>query len=68
MHVRLSPLVKWPSREELIKTMPMKFRKNSNSSINLIMCTPQEDISVLDKVVTVCCALCNCCDYVASME
>ena len=27
MYVRLSPLVKWPSREELIKTMPMEFRK-----------------------------------------
>ena len=27
MYVQLSPLVKWPSREELIKTMPMEFRK-----------------------------------------
>ena len=39
----------------------------STLPINL-MCTPQEDISVLDKVVTIYCALCNCCDSVVSME
>ena len=38
MHVRLSPLVKWPSREELIKTMPMEFRKNFKQCVVIIDC------------------------------
>ena len=38
MYVRLSPLVKWPSREELIKTMPMEFRKNFKQCIVIIDC------------------------------
>ena len=28
MYIRLKPLIKWPEREELLKTMPMDFKKN----------------------------------------
>ena len=33
----------------------------SNLPINMIICDDSED-SVIDKIVTVCCALCNCCE------
>ena len=32
------------------------------------VCSENEGISVIDKVVTICCALCNCCDSVVSFE
>ena len=35
---------------------------------NLIMCTSQEDINVIDKVVIIYCALCNCYDPVVRIE
>ena len=55
--------------ERIIGVVRQKFTiLESTLPINLIMCTPQEDISVIDKVVTICCALCNCCDSVVSME
>ena len=38
MHVRLSPLVKWPGREELIKTMPMEFRQNFKEYVVIMDC------------------------------
>ena len=38
MHVRLSPLVKWPGREELMKTMPMEFRQNFKECVVIIDC------------------------------
>ena len=28
MYIRLKPLIKWPERDELMKTMPMEFRKS----------------------------------------
>ena len=55
--------------ERVIGVVRQKFTiLESTLPINLIMCTPQEDISAIDKVVTICCALCNCCDSVVSME
>ena len=38
MHVRLSPLVKWPNRNELMKTMPMEFRNNFQLCVVIIDC------------------------------
>ena len=35
---------------------------------NMIMCDEEEDLSVIDKIVTVCCALCNCCESVVNFE
>lgn len=31
---------------------------------NMIMCDKQTEVSMVDKIVVVCCALCNCCDSV----
>ena len=40
----------------------------STLPVNFIMCSKNQDISVIDKVVTICCALCNCCKSVVSFE
>ena len=42
----------------LESTLPVKF----------IMCTKSEKISVLDKIVLICCALCNLCKSVVSFD
>ena len=34
----MKPLIKWPEREELMKTMPYDFRKNSSKCICIIDC------------------------------
>ena len=36
--------------------------------VNFIMCADTEDVSTIDKVVTICCAHCNCCKSVVSYE
>ena len=36
--------------------------------VNFIMCSETEDISAIDKVVTISCALCNCCKSVVSFD
>ena len=41
---------------------------DSTLPINMIMCDEEEDYSVIDKTVTVCCALCNCCGSVVNFE
>jgi hypothetical protein len=33
MYVRLKPLVKWPGHTELLKTMPVSFRKNFTTCV-----------------------------------
>ena len=38
MYIRLKPLIKWPERDELMKTMPMDFRKNFQQCITIIDC------------------------------
>ena len=38
MFVRLQPLVKWPSREELQLTMPVVFRREFNRCVAIIDC------------------------------
>ena len=38
MYVCLNPLIKWPGREELLKTMPMDFRKNFRNCFTIIDC------------------------------
>ena len=40
----------------------------STLPINMIMCDEEDDFSIIDKIVTVCCALCNCCDSVVNFE
>lgn len=36
--------------------------------INTIMCDPSSEYSMIDKVVTICCVLCNCCDSIVPFE
>ena len=32
------------------------------------MCDEESEFSVVDKIVTVCCALCNCCESVIPFD
>ena len=38
LYVRLGPLVKWPDRSELLRTMPMSFRRSYGKCIIIIDC------------------------------
>ena len=38
MYIRLKPLIKWPGRDELMKTMPMDFRKSFRQCVTIIDC------------------------------
>ena len=38
MYIRLGHLVAWPNREQLLKTMPMDFRKNFGRCVIIIDC------------------------------
>ena len=38
MYERLKPVIKWPDREELYKTMPMEFRKNFSRCVVILDC------------------------------
>lgn len=40
----------------------------STLPINMIMCSTDEKVSTIDKIVTVCCALCNHCESVVSFD
>ena len=40
----------------------------STLPINMIMCPENSGISLVDKIVTVCCALCNSCESVVPFE
>ena len=38
LYVRLAPLVKWPDRDELLRTMPMSFRQSYRKCVVIIDC------------------------------
>ena len=38
MFVRLQPLIKWPGREELMKTMPLSFKAHLKKCVVIIDC------------------------------
>ena len=38
LYIRLKPLIKWPERSVLLKTMPMEFRHNFRSCVTIIDC------------------------------
>ena len=51
--------------ERVIGVLRQKYSiLQSTLSINVIMCDEATDVSVIDKIVTVCAALCNFCDSV----
>ena len=55
--------------ERVIGMIRQKYTMlQSTFPINMLMCEEGETMSTLDKVVTVCCALCNCCDSVVPMD
>ena len=61
-HVRIH--VEW-----VIGLLKLKYRfLKSILPISVIMCNPGEDCSVIDKIVTVCAALCNCCESIVPFE
>ncbi|XP_041354152.1 uncharacterized protein LOC121371985 [Gigantopelta aegis] len=37
MYIKMKPLVSWPERDELIKTMPMQFRKHLGTKVAIII-------------------------------
>ena len=55
--------------ERVIRLLRQKFTiLESTLPINMIMCTHEDDCSMIDKIVTVCSALCNCCESVVPFD
>ena len=55
--------------ERVIGLLRHKFTiLESTLPINIIMCTHEDDCSMIDKIVTVCSALCNCCESVVPFD
>ncbi len=55
--------------ERVIGLLRQKYTiLESTLPIKLIMCTPEDKCSMIDKIVTVCSALCNCCESVVPFE
>lgn len=55
--------------ERVIGLLRQKYTiLESTLPINMIMCPENSDISLIDKIVTVCCALCNCCESVIPFQ
>ena len=55
--------------ERVIGLLRQKFTiLESTLPINMIMCTHEDDCSMIDKIVTVCSALCNCCESVVPFD
>ena len=40
----------------------------STLPICMLTCDDTEQLSTIDKILTICCALCNCCDSVVSPD
>ena len=55
--------------ERVIGLLRQKYTiLQSTLPINMIMCPEHSDISLIDKIVTVCCALCNACESVVPFD
>ena len=55
--------------ERVIGLLRLKYKiLRSILPINLIMCKAGEEYSTIDKIVTICSALCNCCDSVVPFD
>ena len=55
--------------ERVIGSIRQKFTiLQSTIPINMLMCEETEKISNIDKIVTVCCALCNCNDSIVQTD
>jgi hypothetical protein len=55
--------------ERVIGVLRQKYKiLGSTLPVNLVMCGQHEQLSIIDKVVVVCAALCNCCDSVVPFD
>ena len=55
--------------ERVIGLLKLKYRfLKSVLPVSMLMCSPGQDCSVIDQIVTVCSALCNCCESVVPFE
>ena len=55
--------------ERVIGLLWQKFRiLNARLPVNMVMCKAEDDISMIDRVVIVCAALCNCCESVINFN
>ena len=55
--------------ERVIGSIRQKYTiLQSTIPINMLMCDEGETVSNIDKVVMVCCALCNCSDSIVSTD
>ena len=55
--------------ERVIGVVRQKYTiLQSTLPVNFIMCCDSENTSAIDKVVLICCALCNCCESVVSFD
>ena len=55
--------------ERIIGLVRQKYSiLNSTLPINFIMNNDEDGLSMIDKVITICCVLCNCCNSVVSFE
>ena len=55
--------------ERVIGLIRQKYKVlESTLSINMLACNETETVSSIDKIVTICSALCNCCNSVVSSD
>ena len=55
--------------EHVIGLLRQKLKiLSSTLPANLVMCNPGEELSMIDKIVVVCAALCNCCESVVPFD
>ena len=55
--------------EQVIGVVRQKYTiLQSTLPVNFIMCQENESTSAIDKVVLICCALCNCCESVVPFD
>ena len=55
--------------ERVIGLLRLKYKiLRCNLHINMIMCDEKKEYSKIDKIVTICSALCNCCQSVVPFE
>ena len=55
--------------ERIIGLIQQKYMiLESTQPINMFACNETETVSCIDKIVTICSALCNCCNSVVSSD
>ena len=55
--------------ERVIGLIRQKFTiLHSTLPINMLTSSDDNDVAFIDKIVTMCCALCNCCDSVVPFD